>query len=156
MCGKKIFHFLHRTKFQVGKNESTLGEGWFRKIKAKKKKPKNAKLLWRFSELLFYPRTVRWQDRTHAVVVSHVTSVLLPEGWHANTYCSAHSRGKSEAAVMLILSDGSICGIVASNQSVTNRLGWLLAIQLLLRTLVLWADQHVYSTNNIDVFHGTK
>lgn len=72
-----------------------------------------------------------WDDRTHAVVVSHVTYLLLPEGWHANTYCSADSREKSEAGIMLILSDGSICGIVASNQPVTNRASWLLAIQLL-------------------------
>lgn len=64
--------------------------------------------------------------------------------------------GESEAAVMLIPSDGSICGIVASNQSVTNRVGWLLAIQLLCRTLMLRADQHVYSTNKIDVCRGTK
>lgn len=112
-------------------------------------------MLWWFSELSFYLRRVRWQDRTHAVV-SHVTSLLLPGGWHANTYCSAHSRGKSEAGIKLILSDGSICRIVASTQSVTNRVRWLLAIQLLCLSLLLWANQHLYSTNTIGVCHGKQ
>lgn len=43
-------------------------------------------------------KRMRRQDRTHAAVVSHVTSLLLSEGWHANTYWSAHSREKVSLA----------------------------------------------------------
>lgn len=105
---------------------------------------RNQKLgaLWRFSTLSSYLKRVRWQDRTHAAVVSHVTSLLLSEGWRANTPCSAHSRRK-RGCIMLILSDGSIYGIVASTWPVTNRVGRLPAVQRLHPPLLFWSNLYV-------------
>lgn len=81
-----------------------------------------------FPSRLFFFSEGRRDDRTgHMLLLCHMSHpfCLQEAGMQIHTVRLTAGE-KSEAAVMLILSDGSICGIVASNQSVTNRLGWLL------------------------------
>lgn len=117
---------------------------------------RNRKLgsLWRFYTLSSYLKRMRWQDRTHAAVVSHVTSLLLSEGWRANTHCSAHSRkkwGRHNADSFWWEYLWNCCINLAR-----DRVGWLPVIQQLHPPILFWSNQYVYITHNIGVCHGTN
>lgn len=65
------------------------------------------------------------------LLLCHMSHLFYFQKAGVQIHTVLHTAEKREAGIMLILSDGSICGIVASTWPVTNRVGWLPAIQQL-------------------------
>lgn len=91
------------------------------------------------------------QDTCCCCVTCHISFAFRRLACKYTLFCT--QQKKSEAGIMLILSDGSICGTV---NLASDRVGWLHAIQQMHPPLLFWSNQYVYITTNIGVCHGTN
>lgn len=90
------------------------------------------------------------------LLLCHMSHLFYFQKAGVQIHTVVHTAEESEAGIMLILSDGSVCGIVASTWPVTNRFGWLPAVQQLHPPRLFWSNQYVWITNNICVIRGTN